>query len=86
MHTVSLTYCVSRHTERTVAEAVNVPDCELVSCFRKFADYANEHCLMHPTVWVDGKGYTQTRDFLDLVRTVNDCSMAQGGAPIYSLV
>ena len=65
----------------TIAHARAVPSAELVQCFKKFAQAAES--IACPVIFVDGIGYTQTRDFLTMVHAVNEFSTRHNGTQIF---
>ena len=66
---------------REVAVANNVPNAELVTCFNKFCDAAAVYAA--PVVFVNGKGYTNRNEFMQMVHTVNQFSTYHGGRQVY---
>lgn len=80
LHTVTLE---STHG-REIATARNVPDAELVACFRKFALSREAQACAIPIVFVDGRGYTSIPEFMErVVHPANAYSTYHGGTAIY---
>lgn len=69
----------TRGQAREVHEGVS--DASLVATFDAMCERAKG--IACPIIFVNGKGYTSRREFMEMVRTVNECSISMGGCAIY---
>lgn len=59
----------------------NVPSSALVDAWNRCEEKL--HDRLCPTIVIDGRHYTQRREFFDMVNTVNECSIRMGGSRIF---
>ena len=64
---------------REVHEGVS--DDDLVTTFDAMCDRAAG--IACPIIFVNGRGYTSRREFVEAIQTINECSASMGGCAIY---
>lgn len=62
---------------RTLATA-KVVSSELTRCFWQWSENRNVSMI-----FIDGKGYTSRKQYMEMVSAINKCSMQAGGARIF---